>query len=83
MTADAGVRRKLMLILLSWRRHFMHDPAMVYVKSLYGQCGGVDRVKPTLSSVGRGAPFEETAEQSREQGQSVLDHGRVFVRTPN
>lgn len=42
VTSDAGVRRKLMLILLSWRRHFMHDPSMVKVTSLYGQCGGID-----------------------------------------
>ncbi|WFD00376.1 hypothetical protein MYAM1_003124 [Malassezia yamatoensis] len=41
-TCDAGVRRKLMLILLSWRRHFMHDPSMAFVTSLYGQCGGID-----------------------------------------
>ncbi|KAI3624002.1 hypothetical protein CBS14141_002430 [Malassezia furfur] len=42
VTSDAGVRRKLMLILLSWRRHFMHDPTMALVTSLYGQCGGID-----------------------------------------
>lgn len=42
VTSDAGVRRKLMLILLSWRRHFMHEPSMALVTSLYGQCGGID-----------------------------------------
>ncbi|WFD20887.1 protein-serine/threonine phosphatase [Malassezia caprae] len=47
ITTDNGVRRKLMLILLSWHRHFMRDPEMTVVTSLYGLCGGVDR-KPTL-----------------------------------
>lgn len=41
---DNGVRRKLMLMLLSWHRHFMRDPTMAHVSSLYGLCGGVDRV---------------------------------------
>lgn len=40
---DRGVCRKTMLMLLSWHRHFMHDPAMAQVSSLYGRCGGVDR----------------------------------------
>lgn len=40
---DNGVRRRLMLMLLSWHRHFMHDPEMGLVSSLYGLCGGVDR----------------------------------------
>lgn len=41
------MRRKLMLILLSWHRHFMRDPSMTVASSLYGLCGGVDR-KPAL-----------------------------------
>lgn len=40
---DNGVRRKLMLMLLSWHRHFMRDPEMAHVSSLYGLCGGVER----------------------------------------
>ena len=40
---DNGVRRKLMLILLSWHKHFMRDPEMAHVSSLYGLCGGVER----------------------------------------
>ncbi|WFD24563.1 protein-serine/threonine phosphatase [Malassezia equina] len=47
IATDNGVRRKLMLILLSWHRHFMRDPEMTVVTSLYGLCGGVDR-KPEL-----------------------------------
>lgn len=39
-----AVRRKLMLILLSWSRHFMRDPEMAKVARLYGECGGVNRV---------------------------------------
>ena len=48
---DNGVRRKLMLILLSWHRHFMRDPEMAHVSSLYGLCGGVDR--QPLASINR------------------------------
>ena len=47
LATDNGVRRKLMLILLSWHRHFMRDPSMTVASSLYGLCGGVDR-KPAL-----------------------------------
>lgn len=47
LATDNGVRRKLMLMLLSWHRHFMRDPKMTVVSSLYGLCGGVDR-KPML-----------------------------------
>lgn len=39
-----AVRRKLMLILLSWSRHFMRDPQMAKIAHLYGECGGVNRV---------------------------------------
>lgn len=57
VTSDPGVRRKLMLILLSWRRHFMHDPSMAMVTSLYGQCGGIDRL-PIVQTMGRGTHAE-------------------------
>lgn len=79
VTSDAGVRRKLMLILLSWRRHFTHDPSMVYVTSLYSQCGGVDRV-PLVQTVGRGAPHEEHHTGVHPDAGSALTHNVNSVR---
>ncbi|WFD44126.1 protein-serine/threonine phosphatase [Malassezia psittaci] len=63
-TCDAGVRRKLMLILLSWRRHFMHDPSMAFVTSLYGQCGGIDHT--AMLSTARAQRAMETRQAGRE-----------------
>lgn len=79
VTSDAGVRRKLMLILLSWRRHFTHDPSMVYVTSLYSQCGGVDRVAP-VQTVGRGAPHGEHSTALHPDVGSGLTHNINSVR---
>ncbi|WFD35738.1 hypothetical protein MCUN1_002599 [Malassezia cuniculi] len=54
-----GVRRKLMLILLSWHRHFMRDPDMTVVARLYVECGGVERV-PEVGHI-HGEPINATA----------------------
>ena len=63
MSMDGGVRRTLMLMLLSWHRHFMRDPTMLYVASLYGQCGGVERT-PALPNQAK--PFKPRHQNSTE-----------------
>ncbi|PKI85764.1 Lsb5p [Malassezia vespertilionis] len=52
-SSDPGVSLKMMDIFRSWRKQFLHDPQMVYVCSLYAQCGGVDQV-PKVATIGRG-----------------------------
>ncbi|WFC95720.1 hypothetical protein MBRA1_002374 [Malassezia brasiliensis] len=72
VTSDAGVRRKLMLILLSWRRHFMHEPSMALVTSLYGQCGGIDHTATLYE-----ARKDRAVERERAGRDSSLAHDYV------
>ncbi|TFK36922.1 hypothetical protein BDQ12DRAFT_653761 [Crucibulum laeve] len=46
-SADKRVKKKLMLVLASWRDQFNNDPSMSLVAGLYRQCKGAEGTRPT------------------------------------
>ena len=66
------VKKKLLLMLASWRNQYQNDPSMSMFAGLYGQCRGVSRMqsRPTEApAVGSDTSKEEKkkARQERER----------------
>ena len=73
-----GVRRKLMLILLSWHRHFMKNPEMSRVANLYFLCGGVDRVPEVGHEHGEVSSVEHVVKPGNQPDIFVNSAGRLL-----
>lgn len=61
---DANVKKKLLLILSSWKRQFQGDSKMTLVASLYDQCRPVQR---RSVDYGPSAEIERRKEKEREK----------------
>lgn len=72
-TTDHKVKKKLISVLLGWRRQFTDDPSMQYVAKLYDQCkiAQADRTsadKRAIDGVNAGMGFDpEYLERKRKE----------------
>ena len=68
--ADARVKKKLILVLASWRDQFSSDPSMTLVAGLYKQCRGEGRrmgQQELADTMGLALTSEETRRIEKEE----------------
>ncbi|KAF8349692.1 hypothetical protein F5887DRAFT_1069969 [Amanita rubescens] len=67
---DTKVKKKLLLMLASWRNQYQNDPSMSMFAGLYGQCRGVSRMQSPpaeASTVSNDTSKEEKKKAKQKQ----------------